>query len=281
VLILHGSDLQIGKPFRPACAEAFLSAARELRPDLVVVSGDLTQRAKAREYQAARAFLDRLADLPLVVTPGNHDVPLYRFWERLAAPYRNWRRYVSPELDSVTRLPGATVVALNTSAPWRTIISGRLRASQIDFARRAFENLAEGDARIIVAHHHFVPATGGEGGSVLPQARDALRAMESMGVDLVLGGHVHVTHLSTSREVVPGDGPGIPLLACGTTTSSRGRGQETLRNSYNVVRIDAGVIEVVPHVSDAVPCRFLPGEHRAFRRPGIPAAPAHSRRGGP
>jgi len=99
MVILHGSDLQIGRPYRPAPAGAFLELARALEPDVVVVSGDLTQRAKAREYRVARDFLDALAPRPVVVTPGNHDVPLYRVWERLFAPHRNWRRFVGADLE--------------------------------------------------------------------------------------------------------------------------------------------------------------------------------------
>ena len=123
MLILHASDLQTGKPFRPRAAEDLVALAHTLVPDVVVIAGDLTQRAKAREYQAVRALLDRMAPLPVVVTPGNHDVPLYRVWERLLAPYRNWRRAIAPELDTVTRVRGATVVALNSSAPRRAIVA--------------------------------------------------------------------------------------------------------------------------------------------------------------
>ena len=109
MVILHGSDLQFGKPYRPWAGDAFVVLAHRIRPDLVVVAGDLTQRAKTREYAEARRLLETLAPLPVVVTPGNHDVPLYRVWERLVDPYRNWRRAVSQELDSVT-LSGVTDV---------------------------------------------------------------------------------------------------------------------------------------------------------------------------
>ena len=226
MLILHGSDLQVGKPFRPDRAEAFIALAAEIDPDLVVVSGDLTQRAKRREYGVVRDFLDALAPTPTVVTPGNHDVPLYRFWERIIAPYHNWRNFISPELDSVTILPGATVVALNSSAPRRAIVGGRIDRHQVALARRAFGDAPPDSTRILVVHHHWVPTPSGEGGRPLPNGSRLLAQLESMEVDLVLGGHVHQTHLTTSRALVPGGAPGIPLVACGTTASSRGRGPE-------------------------------------------------------
>jgi 3',5'-cyclic AMP phosphodiesterase CpdA len=268
MLVLHGSDLQIGRPYRPRAAEAFLSLAEDLAPDVVVVAGDLTQRAKVREYEIARQLLEDLRGLPVVVAPGNHDVPLYRIWERLFSPYRNWRRYVAPELDSVTRVPGGTVVALNSSAPGRAIVSGRIHPAQVRWASGAFEGAAETDARILVIHHHFVATPQRQGGAPLPGAADLLREFEAMGVDIILGGHVHQTHLTTSRALVPGPDPGIPLVACGTTASSRGRGPEAGVNSLNVVRIEDTSIRVTPHRFDPSASTFRPHAARVFPRPG-------------
>jgi len=242
MVILHGSDLQIGKPYRPWAAEAFVALAAEVHPDVVVVAGDLTQRAKAREYRTASMLLERLSPLPVVVTPGNHDVPLYRVWERAFAPYRNWHRFLGRPLDEVTRVAGGTVVALNSSAPRRAVVGGRLRPRQLDVARRALGG-APG-ARVVVTHHHFLPPRDGQGGRPLPDAPRLLAAFEDMGVDVILGGHLHQTHLYTSRDVVRGDGPGIPLVTCGTTASRRGRGPEAGQNTLNVVRVDADAVRV-------------------------------------
>ena len=266
MVILHGSDLQTGRPYRPGPAAAFVALAHALRPDLVVVAGDLTQRAKAAEFRVARELLDALAPLPVVTTPGNHDVPLYRFWERLAAPYANWRRIVAVPLDSVTRVSGATVVALNSSAPRRAIVSGRLRRAQLDFARRAFGEAPDRDLRIVVTHHHFLRPPDGQGGRPLPGAAHLLRSFEDMGVELILGGHVHQTHLGTSRALLEGRGPGIPLVACGTTASSRGRGPEEGLNSLNLVRIDdASVVVETRRFRDGR--GFERESERAFARP--------------
>jgi 3',5'-cyclic AMP phosphodiesterase CpdA len=273
MVIFHASDLQIGTPFRPSVAEAFVAQARAVEPDLVVISGDLTQRAKEREFVRARAIMDELAPLPVVVTPGNHDVPLFRAFERAFVPYRNWTRFVGVPLDSVTSLPGATVVALNSSAPRRALVAGRLRARQVAFARRAFDEASATDVRIMVTHHHFVPTPDGLGGRPLPGGAALLGAFEAMGVELVLGGHVHRTHLRTSRELVPGDGPGIPLLACGTTASSRGRGPEAGLNSLNIVRVDRDEVVVTPHLCQEGATRFLPTESVRFPRRGFVAGP--------
>jgi 3',5'-cyclic AMP phosphodiesterase CpdA len=254
--------------------DAFLAMASEIDPDLVVISGDLTQRAKRREYRIVRELLDALEPTPTVVTPGNHDVPLYRVRERIIAPYRNWRRFVSPGLDSVTVLPGATVVALNSSAPRRAIVGGRIDQHQVALASRAFDDSPPASTRILVVHHHWVPTQGGEGGRPLPDASRLLAQLETMGVDLVLGGHLHQTYLTTSRALVPGVVPGIPLVACGTTASSRGRGPEEGANTLNLVRLHEAQIEVCPHRFNDDTGRFEPGDTHVFPMPRAEIAPA-------
>jgi len=265
--VLHASDLQCGRPFRPTAAEALLEFARETAPDVIVVSGDLTQRAKEREFVTASSVLGRMPRVPRVVTPGNHDVPLFRVWERTFAPYRNWRRHISSELNSVTRCQGATFVALNSSAPRRAIVNGRIDDFQVDFARRAMDAVPSDHVRALVIHHHFVPVPDGRGGHPMPRAAHLVSEFESMGVDFVLGGHVHQTHVTTSRDLL-GDGSRreVPLIACGTTTSRRGRGPEADLNSLNVVRVRAHQIEVVPHLFGRGAAAFEPLDPIVFAR---------------
>lgn len=117
--VLHASDIHFGRPHRPEALEAVVRLAKKIEPEAVVISGDLTQRAKKREYQAARQFLAQLAPLPVVVVPGNHDVPLYRIHERIFTPYRNYRRYISPALDLVVDLhpsPGGATMPVSSKA---------------------------------------------------------------------------------------------------------------------------------------------------------------------
>jgi len=247
--LLHASDIHLGKPFDPAAAEAFLQFLVQLSPDLLVFSGDFTQRAKVKEYEAARAFLDRLPPLPVIVTPGNHDIPLYRIWERILAPHRNYREYISPDLDTVTRIPGATVVSLNSTAPHTAIVNGRIRDAQLRFAARAFQESEEGDIRILVAHHNLARAPDYEPEQVLPGHRRYLAAFAKMGVELILGGHLHRGYVCSSLDVFPQpDGePGIAIVHSGTTTSKRGRARERGQNSLNVVRVLKEEIRILPH----------------------------------
>ena len=246
ITMLHGSDLHFGKPHAPEAAKAFLDAAGALGPDMIVISGDFTQRAKVAEYEAARRYLDMLPDVPIVVTPGNHDVPLYRVWERLFAPLRNYREHIRSDLDSVTRTPGAVVVSLSSAAPHSAIVNGRIRARQIEFARRAFTDAAGDDVRVVVMHHHLAPAPDYERDRPLPGGRGILDAFEHMGVDLVLGGHLHRAYIGNSLDVYPGENRdrGIVIVQSGTTTSHRGRAREREKQSFNLIRVHDERIEV-------------------------------------
>lgn len=266
--LLHASDLHFGKPYDATAGEAFQRAARAVAADLIVVSGDFTQRAKVAEYEAARAWLDRLPDVPVVVTPGNHDVPLYRVFERLFAPYRNYRRWISDGLDSVIRIPGATVVSLNSTAPLRAIVSGRIDRRQLRFAARAFRDTAPADARILVAHHHLAPAPDYEGDTALRRTPEILDALNDMEVDLVLGGHVHRAYVASSLDVFPNrDGEqGIVIVQCGTTTSDRGRARERARNSFNVVGITPERLDVTHYLYFEDLARFAPSSMHALPR---------------
>jgi 3',5'-cyclic AMP phosphodiesterase CpdA len=266
--IVHGSDLHFGRPHDPGMAEAFLEATWGAGADLIVLSGDFTQRAKVREYEAARAFLQRLPGVPVVVTPGNHDVPLYRVWERLFQPFRNYRTYIDDALDRVTRLPGATVVALNSAAPRRAIVNGRIDPGQISFAREAFVSAPPEDLKVVVAHHHLAPAPDYEGDRPLPGSRKILDALERMGVDLVLGGHLHRAYIGNSLDVYAGADRerGIVIVQSGTTTSGRGRAREQAKNSFNVIRADGVRLQVIHHMHFEGAGGFRPFSLHVFPR---------------
>lgn len=266
--IVHGSDLHFGRPHDAGMSAAFRRAIEEVEPDLLVLSGDFTQRAKVREYAAARAWLDTLPGVPTVVTPGNHDVPLYRVWERLTAPYRNYRKYIHAELDTVTRIRGVTVVALNSTAPRRAIVNGRLDPDQLRFAEDAFGRAPAGDLRVLVAHHHLAPAPDYEGDRPLPGARKVLDALESLGVDLVLGGHLHRAYIGNSLDAYPGADRerGIVIVQSGTTTSRRGRAREREKNSFNVIRVGREGLRIVHYMHFREKDGFAPLSAHAFPR---------------
>lgn len=267
--ILHLSDLHFGDPFLPDRAGAARDLARRREPDLVVVSGDLTQRARRPEFEAAAGFLAEFG-APVAVTPGNHDVPLYRVWERVFAPYRGYRRCISEDLDAVHRVEGLTTVCLNSSRRF-TLDNGRLTSRQLAFAEEAFADAPEADLRALVTHHHLAPPPDLESRhSVMPGARRALRRLTDAGVHLVMAGHMHRSYIGDSLDFFPEDSRdrAVVIVQCGTTTSERGRGRESQRNSLNVIRADTEEIFVTHYLWRRSRRRFEPhSEHRFGVRP--------------
>jgi 3',5'-cyclic AMP phosphodiesterase CpdA len=268
--ILQISDLHFGPFYHPEVGEAMLRAAHELEADITIVSGDFTQRAKETEYQAAREFMASLPQRPTIVTPGNHDVPLYRVFERVFAPYDLYRKYIAEELDTVHRFEDAVIVSLNSTAPLRAIVNGRIRRRQLEFTASAFADVPEGAARIVVAHHHFAPAPDYEGGQVMPKAKRAIDCFTEQKVDMIIGGHLHRAYIGNSLDVYPGEDRehGIIIVQSGTTTSRRGRARETEKNSFNHIRIAEGVIRITHYMYFSDICGFAPVGRHLFPRAG-------------
>lgn len=248
--LMHISDVHFGPYFMPEVAESVLKSAAALKPDCIIASGDFTQRAKISEYADARKFLDRLPPVPLVTCPGNHDVPLYRVWERIFKPHENYQNYISKNLNDVLTLPNATIVSLDSTAPLRAITNGRIRQDHLTFARDAFANSPPEKVRIVVAHHHFAAAPDYERSSVMPHAKRALDVFEACGVEMILGGHLHRAYVGNSLDVHPGRDRkhGIVIVQSGTTTSRRGRAREREKNSFNWIRVTEDSIRITHYM---------------------------------
>ena len=266
--LLHISDLHFGPYYLPDVGEAVLRAAATLEPDIIVASGDFTQRAKPAEYEAAHSFFARLPPVPLVVTPGNHDVPLYRVFERLLTPYALYRQHIASELDTVLRHPSAIVAAINSTSPLRAITNGRISSWQLDFCSDAFKATADQRVRIVVAHHHFAPAPDYERSQTLPRAKRALDRLVDLRVDLILGGHLHRAYIGNSLDVYSGKDRqhGIIIVQSGTTTSRRGRAREQEKNSFNLLRISDEIIRITHYMYFDDAGGFEPVGHHIFPR---------------
>lgn len=266
--LLHISDLHFGPPYLPQVGEALLDTVKGMSPDAVVISGDLTQRAKPEQFAEARDYLDRLPPATRVVVPGNHDVPLYRVLERLTRPYDLYQKYIAEELDSVVHLDNAVIVALNSTHPYRAIKNGRISSRQLDFCVQAFSNAPADAARIVVAHHHFVPAPDYEGDEILPNAKRALETFIDLHVDLIMAGHLHRAYIGNSLDVYSGKDRehGILIVQCGTSTSRRGRAREREKNSFNWIEITDEFIRVVHYMYFQDTQGFCPASRHLFAR---------------
>ena len=203
--------------------------------------------------------------------PGNHDIPLYRVHERLTTPYALYRQYISPELETVLVRDDATIVALDTTAPLRKITDGRITPGQLEFARAAFRATPARAAKIVVAHHHFAPAPDSERKhDATVGARAALECFNQLGVELILGGHLHRSYTASSHDAVAASdsSTGILIVECGTSTSSRGRGRERGKNSLNVIQIDDCTATVTHWLFSEAASNFAPASRHTFPRRG-------------
>lgn len=269
-VILHVSDLHFGPPFVPHVGEELLRVAEILDPSLVVVSGDLTQRATRSQFEEARAFLDRLPDVPTLVVPGNHDVPLYRIAERLRTPHRLYREIITDDLNPVLRVPGATLVGLDSTNPRQAISNGRLTKRQLDACAEVFRTAPPEDVRIMVTHHHLAQAPDALNDRTLRGARMAMKRLIEMGVEIVLGGHLHRAFIGSSLDFFFGShrDRGVTVVQSGTSTSRRGRGRERERNSFNLIEVSRDELVVTHFLFFEADEHFGPISRHVFPRHG-------------
>jgi 3',5'-cyclic AMP phosphodiesterase CpdA len=237
---------------------------------VIVVSGDLTQRAKPEQFIKAKGFINQLPAAPRVIVPGNHDVPLYRVAERMARPHQCYQQHIQEELNHVVKVDGAVFVALDSTSPRRAISNGRVHVEQLDFCADAFRDANPDDAKIIVAHHHFAPAPDYERDQTMPKARRAMNHFIELGVDLILGGHLHRAYIGNSLDFYPGNvrDRGTIIVQCGTTTSRRGRGREREKNSFNLIRIGSKTVDITHYLYFDSDEEFAPLSRHEFPRPG-------------
>ena len=239
--IVHLSDLHFGS-VDPALLAPLCRTVHDVTPHLVVVSGDLTQRARAAQFREARAWLDTLPQ-PRLVVPGNHDVPLYNVFMRFLAPLRNYRRHIDENTDPHFADDEIAVSGVNTARSL-TFKGGRINEEQVERVRAHICNLPDEVTKIIVTHHPFdVPEDEGEH-QIVGRARMAIRRLAECGADLFLSGHMHESHTASTAERYGIEGHAALVVQAGTATSTRGRGES---NSFNVIRIDHPRVSVERH----------------------------------
>jgi len=258
--LVHLSDLHFGR-IDAAILRPLEARVAALTPDLVVVSGDLTQRAKVAEFRQARAFLDRLPT-PQVVVPGNHDVPLYRVWERFGRPFGNYRRHVSLELEPAFVDEEMAVIGINTARAL-TFKNGRINTAQVETLRRRLEALDPDLVKVVVTHHPFDLPVTTERAELVGRARMAMTSFSRCGIDLLLAGHFHTSRAGDTAA--RWELPGYAALAvqAGTATSTRGRGEA---NAFNVLRLERGRVAVERHAWEAARAEFEIEQTEHFRR---------------
>ena len=238
--IAHLSDIHFGAN-DPDIVAATIDWLKEKQPDLVIISGDLTQRAREKQFRDAASYLGALRDNGhrLLVVPGNHDVPLYDVIRRFASPLGRYKRHIAQDLCPWMETDEAAILGINTARSL-TIKDGRINEEQMQLIRQRFNGVAPSKTRILVTHHPLFALPIGQGNELseaVGRHKDALQAIIDAGIHVTLAGHFHRTYAEAARKMVAEAGPTLVIQA-GTATSTRLRNREP--QSFNWLHVERG-----------------------------------------
>lgn len=261
--LIHLSDLHFGA-HDPVLVTAVERRLDEEGPDLVVISGDFTQRARTEQFEEAGAFLLRLREAghEVLAVPGNHDVPLYDVLRRFLSPLTRYKRFIDDSLCPFIALPGAAVLGINTARSM-TFKNGHVSHEQMQHIRETFAKTNHNQPRILVTHHPLFALPVGDGpelGHVMDDQQLALDAIADAGVDLLLAGHNHRASVNDAASLVKGAGKALVIQA-GTATSTRTRDE---LQSFNRIEIDGSGVKVTIQAWDG--SDFISGDSQFFER---------------
>ncbi|HEX3423439.1 MAG TPA: metallophosphoesterase [Sphingomicrobium sp.] len=249
--LVHLSDLHFG-----AHEERLVHAVEiridDLKPDLVVISGDFTQRARTEQFREACRFLERLqhSGHEVLGVPGNHDIPLYDVLRRFLSPLARYRRFIDENLCPFVELPGIAVLGINTARSL-TFKDGRVNRDQVAFIRDTFSRTPREAFRILVTHHPlFALEVAGETAAAIGRQELALDAIQEAGVDMLLAGHNHHASSHSASDLVTRAG-GALVVQAGTATSTRVREQD---QSFNCIDISGRSVTIT--VNSRIDDRF-------------------------
>ena len=267
--IAHLSDIHFGKIAHPGVVDAIVADVNAQPFDLVVASGDLTQRARRSEFRDARAMLDRF-EPPVLVVPGNHDV---RAWwhhpfDRVFRSARRFSEFINEDRTPTFEAPGLAVFGLD-SAHGLTIKGGKIRPRHLEAMRAYFAGADAGAFRVLVLHHHLLRLEALGSHDIARGARRALAVAQEADVDLVLCGHLHRSHVARVETAPPLAGaPGHKLVvaSAGTATSSRGRAENKATNFYNWIAVGTERFAVEERRFDPASGAFSTERTTAFDR---------------
>ena len=258
--IVHLSDIHFGRVDSQLVAP-LIRTIHTIAPNLVAISGDLTQRARRSEFAQARAFLDQLP-FPLLVVPGNHDVPLYNIASRFLNPYGRYRRYLERDLEPAYQDIEMVAVGLNSARALPFRGGGRLNETQVALAAARLMSAPQDAVKVVVTHHPFDLPEGHGDDDLIGRSDMAMQQLAAAGADVFLAGHLHVSHVGHTAERYQIAGHSALVVQAGTL-STRGRGE---LNTINVLRLTRAHITIERYRWDEAGQAFQPSWSGSFQR---------------
>jgi 3',5'-cyclic AMP phosphodiesterase CpdA len=229
--LLHLSDTHFGTE-QPPVVEALVALASACRPDVVVFSGDITQRARRHQFDAAQRFCERLPPAPVLALPGNHDIPLYNLFARIFQPYAGYRRAFGPVLEPTLQAGDFLLVGVNTTRAARHK-NGELSQAQVNEVEWRLAQGQPRQLRVVVTHQPVAVLRPDDEHDRLIGAPEALPVWSAAGADLALGGHIHLPYVLDLTEAERPTPRPMWCVQAGTAVSHRVR--HGTRNSVNVI----------------------------------------------
>ncbi len=266
VKLLHLSDIHCGRPYTERHVEAAIAVAQSREFNAIIVSGDFSQRARAKEFKKARIIIDRLnAIAPVLVVPGNHDAQWWRSpfgFGDPASVNERYREFIQQELEPELRVPGATIVGVNSAPgvmPWTLTwnprdlrVKGGLTDAQLYGAKQRLAAAPVGDLRVLVVHHNVVRGRlSNRWGMAQPQR--ILDGIADMKAHIVCSGHDHEERI----EIIERRGRKF-MVSTSNTLSSRMRGHRP--SAFNTISFCNGELSAKSWTFDSESSSFVEGD---------------------
>lgn len=261
-VIAHISDMHFGK-IDTACIESILSAIKSANPNLIIISGDLTQRARVREYEQVASFIKRL-EHPHLVIPGNHDIrPLYNPIARMTNAYDRYKKYISNVLELGYVDNEIAVASVNTVRS-SALKDGRVNKRQIMSLVRWFRRFNSDRLKIVVTHHPFDLPLKWAKRKLARRADMAVHTLAEAGIDIYLSGHYHQSSVAQTAERYKIEDYAAVAIQAGTISNR----QRKEVQSFNLIFINKPTVRVETYLYNADKEKFDLLSSKSFNKKG-------------